>query len=172
MNELVNTQTLLFIRCIEIGILMGMIYDLIRIFRKIINHYNWVVQVEDGLYWVGCSFIGFGILYMHNYADIRLFGIIGIILGGIFYLCTFSILFMKIATWVIDVVKNILGYVIHILSIPIKWILRALAIPIKYIINIVRRANQKQIKRVKKIKRNWYQKKADIKTSIKVGKHK
>lgn len=172
MNELVNTQTLLFIRCIEIGILMGMIYDLIRIFRKIINHYNWIVQVEDGLYWIGCSFIGFGILYMHNYADIRLFGIIGIILGGIFYLCTFSILFMKIATWIIDIIKKILGYVIHILSIPIKWILRTLIIPIQYIMKKLGLVNQKQRKRMKKIKRNWYQKKADIKTSIKIMKHK
>lgn len=168
MNELVNTQTLLFIRCIEIGILMGMIYDLIRIFRKIINHYNWVVQVEDALYWLACSFIGFGILYMHNYADIRFFGVVGMILGGIFYLCTFSIVFIKIATWVIDRVKRAINYIVHILSIPLKWLIKTLIIPVKWLGKCLGIANEHQKKEIKKLRRRWYHKKADIRTSIKI----
>lgn len=172
MNELVNTQTLLFVKCIEIGILMGMLYDLIRIFRKIIKHYNWVVQVEDALYWLGCSFIGFGILYIHNYADIRFFGIIGMVLGGILYLCTFSILFMKVATWVIEWGRRILKYIIHIISIPIRWIISALAIPVRYGCKMLGLANAKQKKNIKGLRRKWYQQKADIKTSVKFKKMK
>lgn len=172
MNELVNVQTLLFIKCIEIGILMAMIYDLIRIFRKIIKHYNWVVQVEDTLYWVACSFVGFGILYMHNYAEIRLFSIVGMILGAILYLCTFSIIFMKIATWIIDLVKKIISYIVHILSIPIKWIIYLIKIPIKWIAKWLGIANMNQKQQVRKLRRKWYQKKADIRTSIKVRKQK
>lgn len=172
MNELVNTQTLLFIKCIQIGILMGMIYDLIRIFRKIINHYNWIVQVEDALYWVVCSFIGFAILYMHNYADIRFFGLFGMILGGIMYLCTFSIIFMKIATWVIDLVKKVISYILHILSIPIRWLIKLACVPLKWIKRCLGTANNKQKQEVRKLRRKWYHKKADIRTSVKIMKEK
>ncbi|MEG0014651.1 MAG: spore cortex biosynthesis protein YabQ [Cellulosilyticaceae bacterium] len=172
MNELVNTQTMLFIKCIEIGILMGMIYDLIRIFRKIINHYNWVVQVEDALYWIICSFIGFAILYMHNYADIRFFGLMGMVLGGIMYLCTLSILFMKVATWVIDLLKKVISYILHILSIPIKWLLTLLSIPLKWMRKSLGIANNRQKQEIRKLRRKWYYKKADIRTAIKIKKEK
>lgn len=172
MNELVNTQTLLFIKCIEIGILMGMIYDLIRIARKIINHYNFIVQVEDVLYWLACSLIGFAILYMHNYAEIRFFGLIGMILGGIMYLCTFSIIFMKIATWVIDLVKKIISYILHILSIPIKWLMTLVYIPLRWMRRSLGIANNCQKQKVRTLRRKWYHKKADIKTSIKIKREK
>ena len=172
MNELVSTQTLLFIKCIEIGILMGMIYDLIRIARKIINHYNFIVQVEDALYWLACSFIGFAILYMHNYAEIRFFGLIGMILGGIMYLCTFSIIFMKIATWVIDLVKKVISYILHILSIPIKWLITLICIPFRWMRRSLEIANNRQKQEVRKLRRKWYHKKADIRTSIKIKREK
>ena len=172
MNELVNTQTLLFIKCAEIGILMGMIYDLIRIFRKLIKHFDWMVQIEDGIYWICCSFIGFGILYMHNYAEIRFFRIIGMILGGILYLCTFSILFMNIATWVIDWLKKIINYIIHIISIPIKWLISLVKIPIRWMGVKMGLANNARRVQIRKLKRKWYYKKADIRTEFKQRKRK
>ena len=49
MNQVVSSQAILFITSVEIGILMGVLFDLIRIFRKLLKHPNFLVQVEDML---------------------------------------------------------------------------------------------------------------------------
>ena len=44
MNQIVSSQARLFITSIEIGIVMGIIFDMVRIDRKIIKHPNFFVQ--------------------------------------------------------------------------------------------------------------------------------
>ena len=167
MNQVVSTQTLLFITCILIGVIMGMLYDLIRIFRKIIPHSNWSVQIEDAIYWVVCALTGFSILYMHNYGQIRFFVFIGIILGSVFYFCTFSIIFMKFATWLIDLIKHIIRTLVHILSIPIRWIISIIKIPIRILKKLTIRWNKYRRWQLKKVQRKIYFKKSDFKSGVK-----
>ena len=133
MNQIVNSQALLFITSVEIGILMGILYDLIRISRKIVKHPNFLVQIEDMLYWIVCGLIGFYMLYITNYAAIRPFIFIGMILGAIFYFTTFSIVFMKIATIVINYIKELLKKVFRLLLIPTRGVIHFILIPLKYI---------------------------------------
>ena len=141
MSPIITNQSVLFLTSVEIGVLMGILFDLIRIFRKLLKHPNFLVQMEDMLYWIICGFIGFYMLYVCNYAEIRPFIFIGILLGAIFYFMTFSVIFMKIATIVIHYIKELirkLGEAIkkYILK-PIKFVLKKLVIlfkkPILYI---------------------------------------
>lgn len=167
MNAVVNSQTLLFLTCIEIGIIMGMFYDLIRILRKIIPHPNWLIQIEDTLYWVSGALIGFAILYMHNYGQIRVFVFLGMLLGGIFYLCTFSIVFMKFATWLIDLIKQIVKYIIHIVSIPLLWVINLIKIPLRGMQLLFKQFSTYRKRQIKKLNRKLYYKSADIRSQLK-----
>ena len=133
MNKLVTAHTLLFLTSIQIGILMGVVFDIIRIFRKIIKHPNFFVQIEDMLFWVSCAFMSFYMLYICNYAAIRPFVFIGIILGAIFYFISFSSWFMKLATIIIDYVKNLIKRVVMYLIKPIKRLINFLAWPLRYL---------------------------------------
>lgn len=141
MNQMVSSQSMLFLTSVQIGILMGVLFDLIRIFRKLLKHPNFLVQIEDMLYWVTCGFVGFYMLYICNYADIRPYIFIGIILGAVFYFLTFSVIFMKIATLVINYIKALIAQIIKCIIVPIvkfiKSIIRAIVegikVPIKYI---------------------------------------
>ncbi|WP_010168910.1 spore cortex biosynthesis protein YabQ [Candidatus Epulonipiscium viviparus] len=167
-NQLVSDQAALFWECIKIGIVMGAIYDLLRIARKIIKHIDILVHIEDILYWVTCSFIAFGVLYMHNYADIRPFSIIGIGLGAAMYFLTLSIIFMKIATEIINFIHACIIRIYNLILIPVNWIIRRLKIPVKY-------ANKKRIVYVEKgkeearrINRKVVMGQADIKTDINI----
>lgn len=172
MNEIVNTQTFLFIKAIEIGILLGMLYDLVRIFRKIIKHPNWLVQIEDILYWgIGIA-ISFGVLYIHNFANIRFFVFIGMVLGGIFYLSTFSILFMKVATWLIDFLRYIIVYIIKMVLIPIGWLISMIKIPLYFVLSKLRQLNQYKNIQQRKVRRKWYYIQSDVKAGIKVKQNK
>lgn len=168
MNVIVNTQLQLFLYAIGIGIVLGMIYDLSRILRKAIRHPNFLVQIEDGLYWILCAFVVFGILYLHNYGQLRIFVFLGMILGAIFYFATFSILFMKIAVWVIDTVKKCITWLIKMISIPIKALLRLIAIPITYFYGVYCKQVEKHQIRRRIAQRKKYYIQADRKTEKKL----
>ncbi|OON92950.1 MAG: hypothetical protein ATN31_07535 [Candidatus Epulonipiscioides saccharophilum] len=172
MNQLVSEQTALFIECIKIGIVMGAIYDVIRVFRRLIKHIDILVHIEDIVYWVSCSFIAFGILYMHNYADIRLFSLVGIVLGAALYILSFSILFMSIATKIVNFFHRCIISLYNLILIPINWTIRTLKIPVKYL-------NKKRIIYVDKgkeeiriINRKVVVGQADMKTDINVIRNK
>lgn len=172
MNQIVNDQALLFITCIEIGIIIGMFFDMIRILRKLIRHPDFLVQIEDILYWVICALIGFYMLYINNYAAIRPFVFIGILLGAILYFASFSIVFMKVATLVIKYIKIFIKYVIKILAIPIKGFINLLKIPLGYVgMKLEYVSDYKKVK-LRRLKRQWYHKKADIRTEIHIKKRK
>lgn len=161
MNQMVTEQSLLFLTAIQIGVFMGILFDLVRIFRKLIKHPNFLVQVEDMLYWVVCGFVGFYMLYICNYADVRPYIFIGIVLGGIFYFATFSIIFMKIATMVIFYVKAFIRKLIKLLLIPLKGILHMIQIPLRYIMKQCIRFKYSYKLRYRRIKRKQYEQKSD-----------
>ncbi len=130
----ISEQAILFLTCVKMGIIMGILYDFIRIFRKTIKHPNWLVQVEDLIYWIACGCFAFVMIYWRNYGQIRSFVFLGIVIGATLYFATVSILILKIITKVID----------RILSIVL--------IPIKCIISITRKYKTKFKSQLKIIK--------------------
>ena len=166
MNEIVCSQSELFFTSIQIGIVIGIIFDTIRIFRKMIKHPNFVVQIEDILFWVCSGFTGFYMLYNCNYADIRPYILLGMIMGAIFYFLTFSILAMKIMTYIIEFVKDILHKLYLSVIKPIKVMIRYSMIPINNLkrARAIRAHNKKMMYREKL--RKQYQLDADNMTEI------
>ena len=164
MNQIVSSQTRLFITSIEIGIMMGIIFDLVRIVRKIIKHPNFFVQLEDMLYWIFCGFTGFYMLYICNYADIRPYIFIGIILGATLYFLTFSIVFMGIMTRIINYVKAVLRKLYHLILIPDRGTIRLIKVPLNYIQNKHNQMKYYQKLKRRAVARKKYQQEADKKT--------
>lgn len=164
MNQIISSQARLFITSVQIGIMMGIVFDLIRIVRKIVRHPSFFVQLEDMLYWIFCGFTGFYMLYICNYADIRPYIFIGIILGALLYFLTFSIVFMKIMTQVIYYVKNIFYKLYQLILIPIKKIQKLIRIPLNYIRNRYGRIKYQQKLKKRARARIKYQQLADKKT--------
>lgn len=167
MNQIVSSQAILFITSVEIGVLMGVLFDLIRIFRKLLKHPNFLVQVEDMLYWIACGLMGFYRLYVCNYAEIRPYIFVGIVLGAVFYFATFSIIFMKIATAVINYIKFLVSKLIKWIIVPIKFMIltmvRWINIPIQYISKRWHHFCYMNKLRYRQYKREQYERKADYK---------
>ena len=180
MSPIITNQSILFLRSLEIGILMGILFDLVRIFRKLIKHPNFLVQMEDMLYWIVCGFIGFYMLYVCNYADIRPFVFIGIILGAIFYFMTFSVVFMKIATTVIPYIKEMIRklikaikkYILNPIKFMLKKLMRLLYQPILYIAKKWRHFLYINKLRYRQYKRKQYEIRADRKVEAYLKKSK
>ncbi len=83
------------------GIVMAFSYDLIRIVRRFIRHNRFFVDAEDLLFWTGCFFASFTLLYYGNNGVIRFAAVLGAGIGMLFYELTFGRIFVKYSCIVI-----------------------------------------------------------------------
>ena len=114
-----QSQVYIFIIFILNGILIGILFDLFRILRKCFKTSDIVTYIEDIIFSI---FTGILILYSimkFNNGEIRFYLFLGIILGLIFYLLTFSSVFIKISVNLILLLKKIVNIII---IIPFKYI--------------------------------------------------
>ena len=77
-----------------ISILTGaelfLLYDTLRIFRRMVSHGAAWIGVEDFLYWLFCTAAVFVLLYWENDGMVRWFAFGGILLGMLIYYVTLS----------------------------------------------------------------------------------
>ena len=62
-----------------------MLYDVFRIFRKVVPHGVIWISLEDVLYWIVAALLIFGMIFQENDGLIRGFAIGGILLGMLFF---------------------------------------------------------------------------------------
>ena len=67
------------------GAWITVVYDLIRIFRRIISHGNFWIGVEDLFFWIWTSLWIFSVLYRENDGTLRMYTMITMALGMIAY---------------------------------------------------------------------------------------
>lgn len=138
---IISEQAFLFLTCVKTGIIMGILYDIIRVIRRIVEHPNWIVHVEDLLYWITCGCFAFVMIFWKNYGQIRSFVFLGILIGGILYFSTVSSYFIKIITQIIK----------SFIIVPIGCIIKVIIIPFRYLYNIYLNINKKCKKQKNKI---------------------
>lgn len=76
-----TSQLINFGYSIIIGISLCIVYDLIRILRKLFNTKTFIVNVEDVVFALFSSFIVFGMMLVNREGKMRAFIIFGIFLG-------------------------------------------------------------------------------------------
>lgn len=96
------------------GAVITVVYDLIRIFRRVIAHGNFWIGVEDFLFWIWTSLWIFSVLYRENDGSFRMYTIFAMVLGMIFYHKTMS-------EPLVNVVGKTLRKVVLFVGRPIKW---------------------------------------------------
>lgn len=94
MADLIYDEIRLFLVCLALGSLLALLYDGIRIFRMMFHHWNWVVDVEDLAYWIVTAWLVFRTLFAFNRGALRGYAFLGLFLGVVCYMLTFSKLFM------------------------------------------------------------------------------
>ena len=73
-----------------LGVGLFFLYDLLRIFRRLVPHGNIWIGGEDILYWLLCTGAVFVMLYQENDGMVRGFALAGVVLGMLLYLGLFS----------------------------------------------------------------------------------
>ena len=105
-----GNQTYLFIVFTIVGIIIGILFDIFRILRKSFKTKDIVTYIEDVLFWILTGIIILFSMYKFSNGELRFFMIIGIIMGTLIYMITFSKYVIKISVFVINIFKRWILY--------------------------------------------------------------
>ncbi len=94
MADLIFDEAHLFAVCVLLGAFLAFVYDAIRIFRFMFRHADWLVDVEDLLYWIYTAWTVFRTLFQYNQGVLRGYVFVGMFVGVTGYLLTLSSLLL------------------------------------------------------------------------------
>lgn len=140
MNEDIHAELSLLLHSLTLGIIIMILYDVLRIFRKLIRHSVWVTALEDLLYWIICGICIFIMLYQKNDGKLRWFVVAGISVGMLMYNGTIS----RLLT---DRIANGLKWFFHILGKVFGVVFK----PVKIVLNLIKKCAKFLEKRGEKL---------------------
>lgn len=100
------------------------LYDCLRILRRVIKHSRIFITGEDILYWIICGFLIFRMFHNENDGVLRGFSAIGIVSGMIICQCTISKLLVKYLSLIINKLINYIAKLIRVLLKPFSYVCR------------------------------------------------
>jgi spore cortex biosynthesis protein YabQ len=123
---------------------MILVYDVLRVFRRLIKHGIFWVAVEDMIYLMSCALLVFAMLYQKNDGLIRWFAIAGIAIGMLLYN-------HFISSWAVRGIVWILKKIINLLTYPLRLAKKGVQKPLGFCKNKILRLFRKARKLLKKI---------------------
>lgn len=167
MNQFITMEVNFFLVSIAWGVILFVLYDCLRIFRKVVDHGVVMLSLEDIVYWTISAVLIFRMMYRFNNGVIRGFSMLGILLGMVTYKYTISEYVVRWISIVLIKIKDLFIRILHIISKPArllfggmqKWLKRLWLtlchkfLPIRNIVQnwfrSIRKALQTHRKRVK-----------------------
>ncbi|MEG2086837.1 MAG: spore cortex biosynthesis protein YabQ [Angelakisella sp.] len=111
----ISAQTETFLAAMLLGLLTGVGYDVLRVCRKVIVHGWLMLLAEDFLFFTATALLLFCYFLERCRGEVRLYVMVGLLLGWVLYYFTAGSLVMAITVRFLAFV----GAVLHQLAIPI-----------------------------------------------------
>lgn len=127
MSDGIGQELFFFLKAALTGIGLLAVYDVFRIFRRILRHGTIGVAVEDFVYWFCSGFIIFYILLRENNGRIRWFFVAGIVCGMVLYNVSISQYVVKFLSFFIKKVLDIVWKIMLTISKPFRFLMKKLA---------------------------------------------
>jgi len=152
-NTIITQLYSLFIFTIS-GIIIGLFFDVFRVFRKSFKTSDIVTYLQDIIFWICTGLFILFVLFKFNNGQIRSYTIIGLITGVLIYMFTISKYFIKINVKILTFFKNIILKILSFTLFPIKQLLKVLRKivlkPISFCIINIRKNFTNCYKKIKK----------------------
>ena len=91
-------QVLVFFAMVLCGALCGVLFDLFRGIRYRRKTRKGVVAVQDLVFWVLELFLVYAVLFSLNYAYVRAFELVALVLGSVLYFMTLSVFVVSLVS--------------------------------------------------------------------------
>lgn len=133
MSQDIIQEVTFFLHSIIMGVIITFAYDWFLIFRKLIKHGNFLISLEDFIFWIVCGLGVFYMLYRENNGILRWFTVIGALLGMACYKLLISNLFIHIMSTCIYKIMWVILKIVQIVVKPLKWLVSILKKLIRYL---------------------------------------
>ena len=100
------------------GICIGLLFDFFIIQRKVLKTCDFITYIQDILFWIVSGLIIIFVIMKYTNGEIRIYMVLGIILGILIYFLIISKYIMKIFVCILSFLLNIIGKLLF----PIKKI--------------------------------------------------
>ena len=117
---MIENQAFLFLVFSITGVILGILFDFFRAIRKTFKTSDFWTCIKDVIYSLIAGIIILYNIYFFNNGEIRIFMIIGIIMGALIYTLTLSSIFIKINSFILQKAKFIINFISKIFKMPIK----------------------------------------------------
>jgi spore cortex biosynthesis protein YabQ len=124
MNDAIMVELRFFGTSVLWGVILLIVYDVLRIIRRIIIHNGFFVAFEDLIYWVVSSLLIFRMMYQQNNGIIRGFAILAMLLGMILYHSIFSEILVDAISGLFNKIIDLIGKFISLIFRPVRFLLR------------------------------------------------
>lgn len=128
MNIVVSNQLTIFGWAVLYGVIIGLVYDFVRIFRRIVPHARVFIGLEDFFFWMIAGLFIFNYIFNINQGVMRGFIFVGISLGCLLYLMTVSKLIIRYVTKLLFSLIKFIKMILKIMFTPLGILLK----PIKF----------------------------------------
>ena len=102
------------------GIFINIVYDVLRIIRRVIPHSALMVSVEDFGFWVYCGAEVFLLMYRESNGTLRWFAVFGALIGMIIYKKTISPLYVRGFSFLLNKIIALLKKILSIIGKPFR----------------------------------------------------
>ena len=115
-----SSENEFLLHALLMGIFITFVYDLLRIFRRVVPHGGFLVSLEDLGFWIYCAAEVFLMMYHESDGNLRWFAVIGALVGMVLYKKLISRQFVKYVSLWLSKVFQILGKALKILLKPFR----------------------------------------------------
>lgn len=106
------------LHALYMGIFITFLYDILRIFRRVIPHGKLAVSLEDIIFWIYCGIKVFLMMHHESNGTLRWFAVLGALTGMLLYKKLISPPFVKYVSGVLQKLVSVLVKVGSILFRP------------------------------------------------------
>lgn len=117
-----GSENVFLLHAFLMGIFITFVYDLLRIFRRVIPHAAFFVSLEDFAFWIYCGAEVFLLMYHESDGSLRWFAVLGAMAGMFLYKKLISGLFVKYVSLALGWILKILGKILKFLCRPFGFV--------------------------------------------------
>jgi spore cortex biosynthesis protein YabQ len=126
MNQAIIVELHFFGTSVLWGVLILVLYDFLRILRRLVSHNSFFVALEDLIYWMVSSVLIFRMMYQQNNGIIRGFSIMGMLLGMLIFHGTISDICVTAISTFLQRIENLIKRIILFILSPFCFLFKLL----------------------------------------------
>ena len=118
-------ENMFLLYALIMGIFITFVYDLLRIFRRVVPHNRFWVSAEDLGFWIYCAAQVFLLMYHESNGSLRWFAVLGAMVGMMVYKKTISVILVKYVSLVLSKILSFIGKGLKFLLRPFAFVGKA-----------------------------------------------